>query len=132
VITAGQTHTPPPQVYPEEPAHGWCYHFQQADLARQQADWARVVTIAEQAFSLDDYPNSPLERYPFIEGYAHMGAWEAALAQSEQAGGISPLVQPSLCALWQRIERETPETSEKQQAIQTITRQWGCDLAPSP
>ena len=28
-----------PAVYDPEPAHGWCYYFEKADLARQFGDW---------------------------------------------------------------------------------------------
>ena len=28
-----------PAVYSPEPVHGWCYYFEQADLARQMGDW---------------------------------------------------------------------------------------------
>ena len=132
VITFSRKHAPPVEVYPHEPGRGWCYHFQLADLARQQGDWEQVAALAERAFALDDYPNHPQERYPFIEGYAHTGDWDAALAQSNLAGGVSPLVQPSLCALWQRIQQDTPASSGKTSALQTIIRQWGCQIPLTP
>ena len=64
--------------------------------------------MGDQAFASGDYPNDPVERFPFIEGYAHTGNWARALELSREAQIISPVVmQPMLCRLWQRIERET-------------------------
>ena len=60
-----------PEIYNPEPAHGWCYYFQKADLARQMRDWETVTQLGDVAFALDDYPNDPIERFVFIEGYAH-------------------------------------------------------------
>ncbi|HSK65781.1 MAG TPA: hypothetical protein VK888_02560, partial [Anaerolineales bacterium] len=34
-----------PEIYGPEPEHGWCYHFQKADLARQLGDWEQVVEL---------------------------------------------------------------------------------------
>lgn len=96
-----------PGIYAPEPPHGWCYYFQKADLARQYQDWAQVVALAKQAFSLNDHPNDPLEYFPFIEAYAHVGEWSQAFKLSQQAYQVSPkFVAPPLCRLWKRIERD--------------------------
>jgi len=115
-----------PQVFGAEPEHGWCYYFQEAELARQQGDWPQVVALAEQAFALGEYPNDPAERYTFIEGYAHTAQWDQALEQSFLAQQVSPLVEPVLCRLWQRIADETPASAEQEAARQTINQEFGC------
>lgn len=118
ILPAGEAARPPAQIYGREPApDSWCYYFQKADLARQQGDWQSVVELAGQAFALGDYPNDPVERLPFIEGYAHQGDWQAALALSDEAGQITPLMQPVLCRLWQRIQRQTPASPAQVQAV---------------
>jgi hypothetical protein len=102
-----------PAIYGPEPSHGWCYYFQKADLARQQKHWAQVAKLAEQAFDLQDHPNDPLEYFPFIEAYAHLGDWSQALKLSRQAYQVSPrFVGPPLCRLWERLKREVsiPDT----------------------
>lgn len=100
-----------PAIYGPEPAHNWCYYFQKADLARQFDDWDEVVRLGDIAFNLGDYPNDPLERFVFIEGYAHAGQWERALDLSEESHRISKeFVGPLLCRLWERIETETAES----------------------
>jgi hypothetical protein len=61
-----------------EPAHGWCYYFEKADLAREQADWAEIARLGDLAFQLNDHPNDASERVVFIEGYAHTSDWQKA------------------------------------------------------
>jgi len=97
-----------PSIYGPEPAHGWCYYFEKADLARQFGDWDTVTRLGDEAFALNDYPNNPLERFVFIEGYAHEGKWERAIELSNTSYTVSKdFVRPSLCRLWGRIEMET-------------------------
>lgn len=106
-----------PEIFGAEPARSWCYYFESAALAAGQGKWQQVAALGEQAFALDDYPNDPMERVPFIEGYAHTANWLRALELSREAGSITPLMQPVLCRLWQRIERDTPASQEQQAAI---------------
>jgi hypothetical protein len=98
-----------PKVYGPEPEHGWCYYFEKADLARQFGDWEKVVKLADEAFKLkNDSPNNPIERFVFIEGYAHTGDWDRALKFSKESYKVSKdYVGPLLCQLWKRIETET-------------------------
>src|SRR5215207_293440 len=97
-----------PAVYYPEPTHGWCYYFQKADLARQLGDWEEVARLGDGALKLDDHPNNPVERFVFIEGYAHVGDWERALKLSRESYKVSKdYVGPLLCPLWERIETET-------------------------
>jgi hypothetical protein len=98
----------PDSLFSPEPVHGWCYFFEKADLARQFGDWETVTRLGDEAFALNDYPNNPLERFVFIEGYAHAGAWDLALKLSRESYKVSrEFVGPPLCRLWQRIEAET-------------------------
>ena len=111
-ITAQQTAVMP-AIYGPEPERGWCYYFQKADLARQMGDWEEVVKLGNKAFKLDDFPNNPVERFVFIEGYAHVGEWDRALEYSKVSYKVSKdYVGPLLCTLWYRIEAETAESPE--------------------
>jgi hypothetical protein len=117
----------PPQVYEPEPIHGWCYYFERADLARQQGDWVQVVEFGNKAFALDDYPNDPVERFVFIEGYAHAGEWGRAQELSMASYRVSrDYMGPLLCTLWERIIRETPESADKQSAVKDVMIKFGC------
>ncbi|MEA4906196.1 MAG: hypothetical protein VB089_01170 [Anaerolineaceae bacterium] len=114
------------EIYGAEPAHNWCYYFEKADLARQLEDWDGVAALGDAAFALGDYPNDAMERLPFIEGYAHTGKWTRALELTQEAGDITPLMQTPLCRLWQRIDRETPESPEKDTALADVYGRLDC------
>ena len=119
--------TLPAQLYNPEVPHGWCYYFEKADLAGQLGDWAQVVKLAKQAFATGDYPNDPMERFVFIEAYAHSGDWVDASKLSRQTYRISPgFLHTPLCRLWARIKRETPNDTESQTAIQGALNDVGC------
>lgn len=121
---------PPAFLYADEPAHGWCYYYQKADLARQQGNWQQAAALGDEAFSLGDYPNDPAERMPFIEAYAQVGRWQDALEQTRLAADISPAMQPVLCRLWQRIDRQTQASPQKAQASAQIADWLNCDINP--
>lgn len=104
----------------------WCWYYQKADLARQFKDWESVAQLGDEAFALADHPNDAMERIPFIEGYAHVSRWEDAITQSEAMLTISPLYNDVLCALWQRIDRETPDSASKSAADQKIGSLLNC------
>ncbi len=116
-----------PDIYGPEPEHGWCYYFQKADLARQFGDWEAVVKLGNQAFKLNDFPNNPVERFVFIEGYAHVGKWERALELSKVSYQVSKeYVGPLLCQLWKRIETETADSVERSAALDNIQKMIAC------
>lgn len=116
-----------PQVYGPEPAHGWCYYFQKADLARQMGDWDEVVALGKQAFASGDYPNDPIERFVFIEGYAHQSDWEIAVELSQSSYQVSKkYVGPPLCKLWERIARETESSSKQNVILETVQKKFEC------
>jgi len=116
-----------PAIYGPELEHGWCYYFQKADLARQMGDWDEVVRLGNQAFNLDDYPNDPIERFVFIEGYAHIGEWEKAVEYSKVSYKVSKeYVGPLLCQLWERVEAETTESPERSEALAEVQNKFAC------
>ena len=122
-----------PPAYAPEPAHGWCYYFEKADLARQFGKWDEVVSLGDAALHLDDHPNSPVERFVFIEGYAHMGDWDRALKLSKESYKVSKdYVGPLLCRLWERIETETTvgledDAQKRSEAISEAKNLFACN-----
>jgi hypothetical protein len=117
-----------PAIYGPEPAQGWCYYFEQADLARQLGDWEAVTRLGDEAFALSDYPNNPLERFVFIEGYAHVGKWERAVKLSRESYKISKeYVRPLLCRLWERIETETTGGEGRAAALSEVESMLACN-----
>ncbi|HSJ87441.1 MAG TPA: hypothetical protein VK909_09560 [Anaerolineales bacterium] len=117
-----------PKVYGPEPVHGWCYYFEKADLARQFGKWDEVASLGDQAFQLDDHPNNPVERFVFIEGYAHKGDWDRALKLSKESYKVSKeYVAPLLCRLWKRIETETTEGVGRTESISEAFNLFACN-----
>ena len=116
-----------PEIYGPEPPHRWCYYFEQADLARQMGDWERVVKLGDEAFSLTDYPNDPVERFVFIEGYAHLGNWDRTKALAIQSYKVSPYyVGPLLCKLLNRIDKELPYGDIKESSLNDLYTKFSC------
>ncbi|HLO14911.1 MAG TPA: hypothetical protein VK206_08780 [Anaerolineales bacterium] len=118
-----------PEIYRPEPAHAqaWCYYFEKADLARQLGNWKEVTKLGDTAFKLEDHPNNPVERFVFIEGYAHMGDWERAIKLSRESYLVSKdYVGPLLCRLWQRIEMETTDGPERSAALSEVKTMFAC------
>jgi hypothetical protein len=116
-----------PRIYGPEPVHGWCYYFEQADLAGQMGDWQRVVDLGDKAFSLSDYPNDPVERFVFVEGYANSGNWERARELALQSYKVSPnYIGPLLCKLLNRIAREAPAGNLKESSLNDLNTKFSC------
>ena len=70
VLADEALHTPPELVFGPEPAHGWCYYYQKADLARQRKDWSAVIALHTEAAQLGFSPADPIEWMPFLQAYA--------------------------------------------------------------
>ncbi len=118
---------PPAAYFGEEPAHGWCYFYEKAELARQMGDWQTVVSLGDQAASLGLKPAFPSSEWlPFIEGYAHLGDWEKAQQLSQEMLKTSPLVISGVCEAWQRIARTTQPGPAAQDIIRQILAEAGC------
>ncbi len=116
-----------PAIYGPEPEHGWCYYFQKADLARQLGQWDEVAKLGDKAFKLNDHPNNPVERFVFIEGYAHVGEWQRAVELSKVSYKVSKeYVGPLLCQLWKRVEAETAPSLERSEAIADVKTMFIC------
>lgn len=116
-----------PDIYYPEPAHNWCYYFEKAELARQMGEWKTVTHLGDEAFALADYPNDPMERFVFIEAYAHVTDWEKAVELSKLSYKVSKgYVGPLLCKLWNRIERDTAITPEQQSALGDVRAEFEC------
>jgi hypothetical protein len=115
-----------PPFYPKEPRHDWCYYFEKADLARQRGDWAAVADLGDEGFAVD-HPNDPSERLVFIEGYAHVGRWDQAEAQSYAALEQNPAVNRMVCHTWDRILAEADGGEEADAAGERVRAQAQCE-----
>lgn len=98
-----------------EPHRDWCFYFQKADLHHQFRQWQQVEALHLEAREQNLEPRDGREWFPFIEAYAHLGKWSQSVTLSEGALQKTDNIAPALCALWERIHRETggpPETSD--------------------
>ncbi|HVM72989.1 MAG TPA: hypothetical protein VMT91_14590 [Anaerolineales bacterium] len=103
-ITAGDGKSSPDlATFGPEPAHGWCYYFEKADLARQRQDWQTILELGAQAKAKDLGTNSGSEYLPFIEAYAQTGQWSQAYDLSQTAENNTAGLDPLLCNNWQRF-----------------------------
>jgi hypothetical protein len=97
---------PPEAIFGREPAHGWCYYYQKAELARQLGEWEQTARLGDEAQELGYGPNHVAEWLPFIEAYARTGDWEAALKWTGQTLRVEPGLERRMCNLWDRIKTD--------------------------
>jgi hypothetical protein len=90
-------------IFGEEPFHNWCYYYEKAALAQQNGEWKIISDLGKTAFSINDYPNDAIERFPFIEAYAHLDDFTHSVQLTRKTLEISPAYSKMLCALWSRI-----------------------------
>ncbi len=67
IKTEDDFHKPPQIIFGKEPPHEWCYYYQRADLALQQANWMSIRQIYGQTVQNGLKPADPLEWVPFIK-----------------------------------------------------------------
>jgi hypothetical protein len=69
VLVDEMPHTPPELVFGPEPARGWCYYYQKADLARQRGEWESIVGLGNEAQEGGFTPSDLIEWMPFLQAY---------------------------------------------------------------
>lgn len=97
--------SPPILMYPE-PAHGWCYYLQKAELARQEEDWEKIAEIARVVESQSLTPPVPFDWAVFAEGFARLGNFGRAAQYLERISSQPPGYDPALCAFISRLAEE--------------------------
>lgn len=139
----------PSNIFGPEPAHGWCYYFQKADLASQLGEWQNIVRIGDQLFPMNDSSlesNSSMalemmesysqegnwdkaaELVPFIQGYAHTGRWSQAQQLTMEAYRISPKLKYYLCSTWHVIQNTTAGDEGQITAVKSIGQNLECSF----
>jgi hypothetical protein len=81
----GVSQAPPQEIFSTEPAHGWCYYYQKASLARQRGDWQEAARLGDEAQAQDLRPVDWVEWMPFVEAYAYTG-------QPEKVRQLAPIL----------------------------------------
>jgi hypothetical protein len=88
---------PPVALFGPEPEHTWCYIYQQAALARQSGDWARIGDLYDQSVSAGYQAGDPSEYFVFIEGLTNLNREPEAIALTEAKIEQKSALQFSLC-----------------------------------
>jgi hypothetical protein len=102
-----------PSMLGTEPARGWCYFYEKAELARQRGDWAEVAQLGGQAFKQGLAPEEAYEWLPFIEADARTGSLEQAEKLSLKVAKENPVLVAGLCELWSRVRADGIGTTEE-------------------
>lgn len=108
---------PPVNVVGSEPAHGWCYYFEKAELARQYGDYQGTIDLLKEAQSMGFEPVIPTEWYPFLDAYLNLGKTEKALTVSQDVLSTgSKVYETGVCNLWQNYRNSLTDPK----AIETV------------
>jgi hypothetical protein len=93
----------PSALFGPEPAHTWCYFYEQAELARQRGDWESVTSLGDDAARLGFGPQDVFEWLPFIEAYARLGRLDEAEHLSRLSVETETRVRKGVCQVWGRV-----------------------------
>ncbi len=113
-------------IVPEERG-SWCFHYQRADLSRQMGNWKDVIFMWELAERGGYAPGHGFEYIPFIQAYAHEGAWEKAFALTKQSNRVSENMKTILCPVWEElIATTTTQSAERDSVVNDAKQLLGC------
>ncbi len=124
---APQTGYPPTSIFGPEPERTWCYYYEKAELASQEADWDTITQLGDEAMKLGHRPNNVREWLPFIEGFAHTGELQKAEMLTLDSKQTQPGLTIELCNLWGRISESSPQTPGLADSAARIISQLGCE-----
>jgi hypothetical protein len=117
---------PPYAIFGREPERIWCYYFERADLARQNANWAEVMSLWAQAAEEGLRAPNGVELLPFIEAHARQGSWEDALTLTRQAQVLPDRSTSLLCDLWRDLGTTAPPSPGRDDAVARILADLAC------
>lgn len=121
---------PPAFILGPEPHTTWCYYFEKADLARQTGNWQTVANLGDEAFSSQTLPSDLSEYLVFIEAYARLGRWQDAEKYAQAVSGPAPVIDPALCAIWNRTGQAGPLSESGQSQLARMKQEFQCDPVP--
>jgi hypothetical protein len=117
VLADEAPHTPPTIVFGSEPSHGWCYYYEQADLARQRGAWNEVLQIAQETTNKGLKPSDLIEWMPFLQAYALNG-------KTKEGINIMTEIQPDEYVLQQACQILKSQTIDA--SVQEILNSQYC------
>jgi hypothetical protein len=108
-----------------EPKHEWCYYFTKAELAQQISDYAKVVSLGNEAISLGYQPTDQNEWLVFIKAYALTNNFETAEKISTAALAEDVRIRRGLCSAWKQIQ--TQDLAENKNEMDQLLLKLGCN-----
>lgn len=111
---------PDPLIFGAEPRRGWCYYYQQAQLANQNGAPAAAAQALQAAERAGLQPALSIEWLPLVRAYAALGEWPQAAEASQRVLADGPQAGAMLCALW-------ADWSAPQMVYEEISQRAGCD-----
>ncbi len=98
IVPTGTAPQPQPQIFGAEPAHGWCFYYQKAALARQMGDWAAIGKLYDETIRLKLKATDKSEVIPFFEGLVNVGRVEEAKTLFNREIKGRPSLRLPLCS----------------------------------
>ena len=109
-------HTPPQAVFGAEPAHGWCYFYEKAALARQRGDWQTAASLGDQATGQKLAPFDLIEWMPFLQAYAALGNTHSLAGIGPQLAA-DPFAQAQACTILGKMSGLSADVQEQVQSL---------------
>ena len=78
ITPQGKSPVPPMAIFGAEPAHGWCFYYQKASLARQIGDWNEIGRLYDKTVAKNLEAGDKSELFPFLEGLVNSGRYDDA------------------------------------------------------
>ncbi len=107
IINAEPNRWPAHPILGNEPARGWCYYFQKADLARQFGDDVEVIRLLSEVQDRNLSPGDASEWFPFIESLIRTGDYDSARTLADEAILMDGWMDVELCRMFTRLEDNT-------------------------
>lgn len=102
-VFSGNAMVPNEMLFGKEPAHGWCYFFQKADLSRQQGDWAASRDYFDEAFQNGLFPYEASEYLLYLEALFHTGDPQYASSELRMFYFENPGLRMPICDMLSRV-----------------------------
>ncbi len=131
LILPGEPASPQmPSLFGPEPAHDWCYYFEQIERTVQRGLWDQAARLADQALQAKPAltRDNAAELTPLIIAYARSGRYDRALELSLTASKLSDKLSGSLCDTWYTLSRQIPADPAFQSVYASLNREIQCPL----
>jgi hypothetical protein len=128
IVFTGSQNIFPENIFGRQ-TENWCSYFEQADLARQRADWPTVMKLEAAATRKGFKPAHESEWLPFIEANIQLEQYETAARLIDQLkNGQLSTSKTLICGLVERLETTagTAEKPTRKTFFEKIAGESGC------